>query len=249
MMRLSTFTLSHFSEKARWALDLNGIPFIDRRLVPGAHMLTIRRRSPKTTVPVLEHDGSVIQGSSAILDYIEERLGKTRLAPPRGEEGRSRELEALADKAFGRGTQRVFYATLLDHPSTVIDLWSQGGPFWARSFVTVTYPLIARVIRKKYSVREEKVRESKDLFRRAFDTFDAALEKGGPFILGDALSRIDVTVAALLAPMCEPPEHELRWPERSPPELAAFLADFENRPTFSFAKRMYRNHRRPSSGS
>lgn len=247
MMRLSTFTISHFSEKARWALELEGVPFTDRRLLPGPHILTIKRRSPRTTVPVLEHDDVVVQGSSAILDYVETTLGKTRLAPSAEDRERAASLEARADKAFGLGTQRIFYATLLEHPSEVIRLWSQAGPFWGSTFLRVMFPLLSKGVRRTYKIAPAKVEEAKDLFRRTFDETDALLASGRPYLLGDRMTRADVTVAALLSPLCRPPEHELTWPTETPPPLDGYLAEFEGRPTFDFVLRMYRDHRRRTS--
>ena len=37
MRRLYTFRISHFSEKARWALDLQGLPYEESTLLPGPH--------------------------------------------------------------------------------------------------------------------------------------------------------------------------------------------------------------------
>ena len=141
MRELFEIPFSPWSEKARWALELNGLAFTDRRLLPGPHVLTVKRRAAKTTVPVLEHDDVVVQGSSAILDYLEAKLGAKKLAPPAEHAARSAEVEARADLAFGLGTQRIFYATLLDHPSEVIRMWSQAGPFWGRAFLKVVLPL------------------------------------------------------------------------------------------------------------
>ena len=35
MLCLYTFQVSHFSEKARWALDWKGVKYHERRLLPG----------------------------------------------------------------------------------------------------------------------------------------------------------------------------------------------------------------------
>src|SRR5690349_10387516 len=108
MIRLYTFNLSHFSEKARWALDYEGIAYEEKILLPGPHQLTTRRIAKKTEVPILEHDGKHVQGSGAILDYIADQLGGTKLTPRSAEErARSLALEQEADQAFGRGVQRV----------------------------------------------------------------------------------------------------------------------------------------------
>jgi hypothetical protein len=43
--RLYTFTISHFAEKARWALDYKGIRYQEKRLVPGSHLPVVKRIS------------------------------------------------------------------------------------------------------------------------------------------------------------------------------------------------------------
>lgn len=244
MVRLSTFAISHFSEKVRWALDLNGIEYAERLLVPGPHMLAMRR-APKTSVPMLEHDDTVVQGSSAILDYLEQQLGATLLAAPPAAAKRSAELEELVDRAFGEGTQRIFYATLLKHRSIVVDMWTQGSPAWSRAFFAFGFHIVALGVRRMYTIREDTIAESKDLFRSTMDVTDRALADG-PFLMGDTLSRVDVTVASLLAPLCCPPQHLMRWPSTFPPEHNAFVDEFRGRPTWDFVLRMYRDHRRPT---
>jgi glutathione S-transferase len=245
VIRLYTFAISHFSEKARWAFDWNRVTYDERRLVPGPHMAVTRRLAKGTSVPVLVHDGAVVQGSSAILDHLESSLDAKRLAPPEASRQRCREIEELADRAFGLGTQRVFYASLLEHRDAVVDMWSQGGPWWGRAFYRVAFGLVRRGTERMYRIRPDKIEASKDLFRRAFDELDRDLG-GRRYLLGDAPSRADVTVASLLAPMCRPPEHLLRWPTSMPPDLGAFIGEFEGRPTWELVLRMYREHRRSS---
>jgi glutathione S-transferase len=245
MLRLNSFAISHFSEKVRWALDYNGLDYAERLLTPGAHMHVTRRLGKGTSVPVLEHDGTAIQGSSSILDYLEGPLSAKRLAAPDTVAERSVELERTVDRAFGLGIQRIFYDVLLAHKSTVVDMWTQGSSIWSRAFMAVAFPVVAKRVRGMYTIRPDAVVEAKDLLRRTMDTTDGLLEKS-PYLLGDSLSRIDITVAALLAPMCRPPEHLLRWPTVMPEPLAAFLGDLEGRPTWTYVLRMYREHRRVS---
>src|SRR3954463_8099429 len=101
--RLTTFRVSHFSEKARWGLDYTGVTYQERTLLPGPHLLVTRGLAEKTCVPILEHGKRVIQGSSAILDYLANELGEAALEPQSDCYARARELEALADRAFGLG--------------------------------------------------------------------------------------------------------------------------------------------------
>ena len=78
---LYTFTISHFAEKARWSLDYKGIHYQEKRLVPGSHVPIIKRIAPSTFVPVLQDAGRIIQGSSAIIDYVDEHSPEPPLTP------------------------------------------------------------------------------------------------------------------------------------------------------------------------
>ena len=159
-MLLYTFLISHFSEKARWGLDLAGLAYEEKRLLPAAHVPVIKRRAKRTSVPVLEDEGTFIQGSSAILDHIEGRHGKTMLAVPPEQKDEARELEKRADRVFGLGVQRIFYATLLDHPGAIVELWTQNGPWWGRTFYGLTMWLVKRGVARQYDTRPGPRRRS-----------------------------------------------------------------------------------------
>lgn len=244
MLRLYTFAISHFSEKARWALDFAGVPFEERVLVPGPHLLVTRRIAPRGTVPILDDHGTIIQGSGAIVDHVQTKLGGAQLAVPAGTEDAAADIEARTDRAFGLGIQRIFYDVLLNHRGLVVDLWSQHGPWWGKPFYALSYPVMARGTRNLYKIRPDKVSEAKDNFRRMFDETDRLISSR-PYFGGDAPHRTDIAVASLLAPMVRPAEHKVKWPE-FPDEAKPFVAEFEGRPTWKFVEGMYQHHRASS---
>jgi glutathione S-transferase len=246
MLKLYTFSISHFSEKARWTLDYESIPYEERVLLPGPHQLVTRRIARRTHVPVLEHDGQYVQGSSAIIDYVADRLGGTKLTPIDPiKRAKALELEKTLDQVFGRGVQQVLYSALLKDRRTVIDLWSFGGPFWARGFYAVAYPAVASAVKRMYKTTNvEAVAKSKQRFVTTFDELDVVLAKQ-PYLGGAIPNRSDITLAALLAPVCRVPEHRMKWPAM-PPELADLEASLSGRPTWNHVLRMYRDHRKPN---
>ena len=72
--RLITFGISHFCEKARWALDWHGIPYSEIGWPPGLHIVLAKRCGAKgTTLPILLDGEIVIQGSGAIIDWAESK--------------------------------------------------------------------------------------------------------------------------------------------------------------------------------
>jgi len=247
MLRLYTFQISHFSEKARWALDIEGIPYAEQVLVPGPHQLVTRRLSKHSSVPLLVHDRHVVQGSSAIVDYVGERLGGRRLNPTNASElAEARAFEAELDLAFGLGIQRVLYGAVLEDRATLTELWSAGGPFWARAFYALAFPAVTAVVKRMYQTHEPHlVAASKARFLEQFENVDALLSKQ-PYLGGDQPTRNDIAVAALLAPLCKPPEHRVKWPE-TPLVLRDFEAQLRGRPTWNHVLRMYREHRTRST--
>lgn len=245
-MQLYTFLISHFSEKVRFAFDLAEVAYEERALLPGPHVATIRRIASATTVPVLVHDGTVVQGSREILDHAEAHLGVSFGGASDPESAaRVREIEALADRAFGRGVQTIFYDALLRDRRTMIALWSQGGSRATRALYALAFPLLANRIRAGHHVTPDGIARAKDRFRRALDETDRALEGRRYIGGGDVPGRADVTIAALLAPAFSPAEHVMQWPTSIPDDLGSFVRELDGRPTLELARRMYREHRRP----
>ena len=244
MLQLYTFTISHFSEKVRWALDHEGVAYREKVLVPGPHQLVTRRFGKKTHVPLLQHAGRYVQGSSAILDYVADTLGGKRLTPAdRVAREHALELEQRMDRAFGLGVQCVVYSEMVKHRAVLTELWAAGGPFWARSFFTVAYPVVVNAVQRMYRTTDRAaVEAAKQLFVSTFDELDAVLARQ-PYLGGDVPDRTDITAAALLAPLCAPPEHIVKWPA-VPAPLADFQDQLRGRPTWNHVLRMYREHRR-----
>lgn len=242
-MELYTFAISHFSEKARWALDLSGVPYQERLLLPGPHMLQTRRMAKGTSVPILRDRSRTIQGSSEILDYVGDELGLTAFESARSWQSGSRELERLFDVAFGRGVQRIAYGTLLaTRRDYVQELWAYGGPPWAKRFYGVAYPVVAQAVSRMYKTKDRPaVDRAVAKFDEAMDRADARL-RDAPYLVGDAPGRADITLAALLAPLCRPEGHPLPSPP-TPPELKSLIAQYAERPAMQHVHKMYREHR------
>ena len=247
MIRLYTFTISHFAEKARWSLDYKGIPYQEKRLVPGSHIPIVKRIAPSTFVPVLQDAGRIVQGSSAIIDYVDEHSPEPPLTPADpSERQRSLELERWLDFELGERVRRVFYFHALNHRDLVIRLFTQGGPWWGRLICRVGFPMIANRIRQMYEITPENVPLDMDRVTAAYERLDTLLENCR-YLVGDRFSRADLTLAALAAPTWRPPEHSTYWPpdELYPHEIKAFWARLAKTRTREHILRMYREHRLP----
>src|SRR6187397_2171959 len=79
--RLYTFTLSHFSEKVRWALEESGVAFTEVPWTPVFHVPGAVRRGGRTTVPILEVGDRRVQDSTRILRWLVEAGRSPGLLP------------------------------------------------------------------------------------------------------------------------------------------------------------------------
>src|SRR5918912_4593789 len=92
---------SHYSEKARWALDYKRIPHTRRALLAGSHPLVtwILTRGEHQTVPVLTIDGRAIGDSTAVIAELERRFPDPPLYPEDpADRARALELEDYFDE-------------------------------------------------------------------------------------------------------------------------------------------------------
>src|SRR5215208_5169808 len=105
-------TISHYSEKARWALAYKGVEHERRAAMPGAHMTVafVLTRGRQVTFPVLQLDGRRIGDSTAIIAALEERFAEPALYPADpAQRRRALELEDWFDVEVGPYMRRFLF--------------------------------------------------------------------------------------------------------------------------------------------
>ena len=70
-MELLLFPHSHYCEKGRWALDYKGLKYRPVPLLPGFHIRAVKKYAPDSSVTELITVEEAIQGSSAIIDFLD----------------------------------------------------------------------------------------------------------------------------------------------------------------------------------
>src|SRR4029453_14520068 len=73
--------VSHYNEKARWALDYKRVPHVRRAAIPGRHAKIARRLWDGTTLPVVQFGGEVLGDSTLIIRELERRYPEPPLYP------------------------------------------------------------------------------------------------------------------------------------------------------------------------
>jgi glutathione S-transferase len=245
MPTLFTFAISHYAEKARWALDHKRAVYEERRLLPGPHVFVTRRLAKETSVPILVDEERTIQGSSAIIDHCDARFLEDPLTPEAPvERAQARDLEQWLDRELGETLRRAFYVDALRHREVVVPLFTQGGPWWGRPFYGLAFGVVARAIRQMYAISAERAAADRAILDAVFERTDGLLASR-PYLVGNRFSRADLTLAALSGPLFDPPEHPISWPpaELYPPPLAELRDRWRKTRTCEHVLGMYREHR------
>lgn len=244
---LYVFAISHYCEKARWALEHLGIEYELRHLAPGAHLeVTKQLGAPGSSLPLLISGERIVHGSGAIMDWAE--AGTTdasrRLSPGPGLEEECRRLEQRLDDVAGVHVRRYYYSeALVEHPESVLPIFTRDLASPERRWLEESWDGVRRLMIGAMDLGRDQGQESRQIVEGELDWLDGLLADGRHFLLGDRLSRADITAAGLLAPLALPKEHPTYAMLAVPPRMRADLARWAERPSLAWVRRIYREAR------
>lgn len=178
---------SPWSERLRWALEWKRLPYGRRPYQPLADEESLRRTTGLTTVPVLLADQEVIGDSDAAVDWLEARHPTPALvpaAPQARAQVRAWELAATESMApFGR----------------LIMI----GRYKARDLQPLADHFAA-----KYGWSPPAEARAERLLRALLRDLARSVA-ASPYLVGDAFTRADLTVASMLGPIIGLPSDDL----------------------------------------
>lgn len=243
--------VSHYSEKARWALDWKGVEHRRRSPLPGTHMpialwLT---RGAHYTLPVLRLDGRNVGDSTAIVAALEERYPDPPLYPSDiALRRRALELEEYFDEELGPairqlvwyelGNDRDSFASVVEHTeASPVARFSAGAVAYGRVFTGL-----------RFKARDAELAErSRAKVLAALERLDRELEaSGGDYLVGNAFSVADLTAASLFYPLVGPEGAPLPPDQQMPEPFERFREPLRERRGFQWVAEMFRQHRRPA---
>ena len=248
--RLITFGISHFCEKARWALDWHRIAYEEIGWPPGWHLVLAKRcGAQETTLPIILDGETVIQGSGAIIDWAESKGNDPRRSlAPGGNLAEAREIERRADDVIGVHVRRLAYAaTLPSCPHLVKPALFLRTSISNRLIGNFMWPVTRQLMMRVYDIRPGAASESRSRLESELDWLDNKLADGRPYLLGDRFNRVDLTVASLLAAFARPKEMAV-YHEMEVDPLTADLERWSQRPVMRWVLSQYQKHRNPSGG-
>jgi glutathione S-transferase len=245
MITLYQFEFSHFCEKARWALDHKGLAHVRKNLLPGLHMRVAKKLAPKSCLPILVDDGTVVQNSASIITYLDAKYPDRPLTPSDAHEAE----EALAweqylDDEIGVPVRLWFYYHALPDRDRALRFLLDGAPWYGRPLFALIYPKVRAAMTALMDIHAESASQSEQRLVAAMDKLDDAL-KGRRFLVGDRFSRADLTACALLRRHCAVAGASGKIEPAAPAAVLALRDAHKARPFVSWVRQIYRSHRQP----
>ena len=245
---LITIPISHYCEKARWALDRAGLPYEEHRHLPGIHRVAVRRAGGKLTAPVLVCPEGVLRESADIVGHADSRAPAERRMRLDDDtlDAEARALAAGYDEELGPHTRRWVYYELRGRREIAAAYLTTGVPAWQRRSFNVTYRPISALINRMLDITPDTAAQSERAMRTVFDQVGERLSDGRRYLVGDRFTTADLTFAALSAPLIAPAEYGVPLPtvEEIPETTAATVRELREHPAGAHALAMFRDERR-----
>lgn len=243
--------VSHYSEKARWALTWKGVEHRRLSPLPGSHIpialwLT---RGAQYTLPVLRLDGRRIGDSTAIIAALEERYPEPPLYPADiAQRRRALELEDYFDEELGPPIRQLVWHELgkdRDSFASVLER-TAPAPLARISGAFVGYGRVFTGLR--FKARDPELAErSRAKVLAALDRLESELEASpGDYLVGDDFSVADLTAACLFYPLVSPEGAPLPPEQQMPEGFERFRAPLRERRGFKWVAEMFHRHRKPA---
>ena len=242
------FQFSHFCEKARWALDYKGLPHVRKNLLPGLHKRVAKNLAPRSGLPILVDNGTVVQDSTSIINFLDEKYPDRPLTPRDPREAKEAlEWEEYLDDEIGVPLRLWFYYHALPDRDCALRFLLDGAPWYGRPLFGLVYPKVRAAMVALMNIHAESARQSEARLVAALDKLDDAVRER-QFLVGDRFSRADLTACALLRRHCAAGRSSAEIAAAVPAPVVALRDAHKTRPFVRWVRETYRSHRQPELG-
>jgi glutathione S-transferase len=235
--------LSHYSEKARWALDYKRIAH-QRQVLGPDYLIRAWRATGRGTLPILFLDGQAIGDSTHIIAALEERYPEPALYPAdAASRQRALALEDYFDEQLGPALRASIVTPLFRRdPDVALRVLTTGMPDKAYQTLRPLRRIFPAYYRFRHKISDAKLHADRATVGAALDRIEQE-RQGRAYLLGDAFTVADLTAAALLGVLLQPPEIQYPLRVELPPYLQDYRALVLRHPAMLWAADIYRLHR------
>ncbi|HEV3130189.1 MAG TPA: glutathione S-transferase family protein [Solirubrobacteraceae bacterium] len=238
--------VSHYNEKARWALDYKGVPHVRRPVFAGTQSRAAKKLTGGETVPILVLDGQPIDDSTRIIARLEERYPDPTLYPSDSEPLRQAlELEDFFDEELGPHIRLLSIHLTLPDPDVWMGAFMPDLKGARRLAMRAAFPAVRRQVIKGFGIDDRSVARAWEQLHRVGKRFQDTVRPSG-YLVADQFTVADLTLAALSSPAATPPEFPYPQPQRTSPLAEPLRDGFGEYGLLDWTREMYARHR-PSS--
>jgi glutathione S-transferase len=244
-LELFQFRYSHYNEKVRWALDFKGLPYRRTDLLPGPHARVLKKLTGQTQTPVLRMNSEYVHDSAWIIERLELIFKDAPSLYPRDEATRNRALEFAHhfDFVVGPAARVCAFVGMLDSGDYIARMFSTGQPFVDRTLYRAAFPFVKGLLKRANGITDRDAIAEADRLVAANMESIAKITFKSKYLAGNEFSIADLTAAALLAPLIDPPHPDMKKPDPQPPELAALTEKWRDHPAGRWVLDIYEAHR------
>ncbi|MDP9139925.1 MAG: glutathione S-transferase family protein [Pseudomonadota bacterium] len=235
--------LSHYNEKVRWALDYKRIPH--RRQVLGLdYLIRAWRATGQGKLPILWLDGRAIADSTRIIAALEDRYPEPSLYPhDAAARQRALALEDDFDETLGPAARAAIITPLFGgDPDIALRVLTTGMPETSYKALRPLLRIFPTYYRLRHKISAANLEKDRDAVAAALDRIEQQ-RQGRAYLVGDAFSIADLTAAALMGPLLQPPEIQYPLQVELPSYIQDYRAAMLRHPAAQWAAGIYRLHR------
>jgi glutathione S-transferase len=235
--------LSHYNEKVRWTLDYKGIPHRRRVLGPD-YLIRAWWATGQGKFPILWLDGKAIADSTRIIAAVEARYPEPRLYPADADErARALALEDELDETLGPALRAAIVTPLFQRdPEIALRVLTTGMPDQAYRQLRPLLKVFPAYYRFRHKISASTLEADRATVTAALDRIERQ-RQGRAYLVGNAFTVADLTAAALLGALIEPPEIQYPLRVQRPPYHEEYRASVLRHPAAQWAAGIYRLHR------
>jgi glutathione S-transferase len=234
--------LSHFSEKVRWALDYKRIAH-HRKVLGPDYLIRAWRATGRGTLPIIFLDGRAIGDSTHIIAALEERYPQSPLYPDEAAKLGALALEDYFDEQLGPALRAAIITPLFrNDPDIALRVLTTGMPDKAYQTLRPLKKVFPVYYRLRHRIRDAKLETDRATVDAALDRIEQQ-RQGRAYLVGDGFTVADLTAAAMLAVLLQPPEIQYPLQVELPSYLQEYRARLLRHPAMQWAADIYRRHR------
>jgi glutathione S-transferase len=241
------FAISHFTEKARWALDFKRIPHREQTLFLD-YPIRVPLRTGQSRLPVLFWDDETVCDSTRIISFLEEQRPDPSLYPrDPAELQRALALEDFFDEELGPHVRAVVVRSLFEAGAEVTaDCFGMGQPEHRKRMLRLAFPVFRFFYERRHDMLGDRIELGHRKVQEAVSRLCREIGASG-YLVGERFSVADLCAASLFYPIALPEQ----YPYTPPAAMREISRDLFRGAEFDIARewvtRIYAAHRAESS--